>query len=373
MGQAGSEHGFEVDPWVHGLGALVERWPRFWRGLGNLETRLLHERLAQVPITAPIYVTGLARSGSTLLLEILNWHPQTVSHRYRDFPLLYTPYLWNRFLDRVPRPRQAPAERAHRDGIWVTADSPEAFEEVLWMTSFPALHDPTRSAVLDAQTSNPSFEAFYRDHLRKLLLLRGAGRYLSKANYNITRLEYLLHLFPDARFVIPLRDPVWHIASLMKQQQLFCRGEENDPRVRVHLRRAGHFEFGLDRRPINADDSSCIADVQALWQTGREVEGWARYWHHLHSWLAQCLACNEALRKAALVVRYDTLCRQPREMLSLLLRHCGLEPTPELFARVEQRVRFPDYYQPCFTPDEVALIEAITVDARQDLERYALL
>lgn len=365
--EAGSDPGFEVDPWVHFLGGLVERWPRFWIGLGNLETRLLDDALAEAPITAPIYVAGLARAGSTLLLEVLDWHPDTGSHRYRDFPLLHTPHLWNRFLDRVPRRPQAPAERAHRDGIMVTADSPEAFEEVLWMAHFPELHDPDRSAVLAAHTANPAFEVFYRDHLRKLLRLRGATRYLSKANYNITRLEYLLRLFPDARFVIPVRDPVWHIASLMKQHRLFCRGQAGNPRARVHLRRAGHFEFGRDRRPINAGDAQCSAQIQALWRNGEEVEGWARYWNHLHAWLADRLAHDAALRAASLVVHYQALCERPEATLRALFEHCRLTPVPALLERARQRIHFPDYYRPQFERREIELIRRLTGETAQRL------
>src|SRR5690606_10191757 len=149
----------------------------------------------------PVYIAGLARSGSTILLELLSRHPHLATHRYQDFPPLFTPWSWNWFLERAGGKAQAPVERAHGDGIAVTPQSPEAFEEVLWMAFFPHLHDPAVSAALEAHTSNPAFERFYREHLQKLLLLRGAPRYLSKANYNVTRLPYLLKLFPDARFI----------------------------------------------------------------------------------------------------------------------------------------------------------------------------
>jgi hypothetical protein len=63
--------GFQVDPWVHFLGGLVERRPGLWTRLGDLETRMLGAELTDVEIKAPIYVAGMARSGSTLLLEVL--------------------------------------------------------------------------------------------------------------------------------------------------------------------------------------------------------------------------------------------------------------------------------------------------------------
>ena len=92
---------------------------------------------------------------------------------------MFTPWLWNRLLDYTPQKAAPPVERTHKDGIKVTPDSPEALEEVLWMAFFPGLHDPRQNAALDERTSNPAFERFYRDHIRKLLQVRG-GRALPR-------------------------------------------------------------------------------------------------------------------------------------------------------------------------------------------------
>lgn len=353
---------FEVDPWVHSLGGFIARYRRLWVRLGNLETRALSTALSEVRIEAPVYVTGLARSGSTVLLEILNWHDQVVTHHYRDFPVLHTPYAWNRFLEFVPLRDRTPEERAHGDRLMITADSPEAFEEVLWMTFFPDLHEPARSAVLDADTSKPDFEAFYRDHIRKLLLVRSGHRYVAKANYHVTRLEYLLRLFPDARIVLPVREPVWHIASLMKQHRLFCEGQQADVRATTHLQRAGHFEFGQDRRPINAGDTAGALEVEKLWARGAEVEGWARYWDYIHRYLADALARNAQLRQAALIVRYEDLCSRPAQTVRMLFEHCQLPVPDVLLDRARQQIRFPTYYRPAFSQEELNLIESCTRD-----------
>lgn len=356
VAKTNSGKAFQVDSWTHFLGGLVARRPRLWTKLGDLETRLLADALDGTEIRQPIYVAGLARSGTTLLLELLSRHGDVVTHRYRDFPMLHVPYAWNRFLDRTPQLEEAPSERAHADGIVVTRDSPEAFEEMLWMGFFPDLHEAASSSVLDSGTANPEFEAFYRDHIRKLLLVRRGSRYLSKGNYNLTRLEYLLRMFPDARFVIPLRDPVWHIASLMKQHRLFCEGQRDNPRAVTHLQRAGHFEFGLDRRPINAGDTAEVERIAAAWASGAEVEGWARYWAHIHTYLADCLERNPELRQACRLVSYERLCGEPRETLRAVLEHCGLQGSDELLQGAQDRVRFPAYYRPEFTADDYEMI-----------------
>ena len=122
--QTAARKGFEVAPWMDRLGGFIERHTGWWIKLGSLETGLLESSLSDVRIDRPIYVTGLARSGTTILLETLARHPAVATHRYRDFPMLFTPYLWNRWLDRVPRADEAPAERSHGDGIAVTSESP---------------------------------------------------------------------------------------------------------------------------------------------------------------------------------------------------------------------------------------------------------
>ena len=179
---------------------LICEHPTLWKALGNLETSILADRLDSIPIVKPVYIAGLARSGSTLLLEILAGAPGVVSQRYKDFPPVFTPYAWNKLLTYMQSGPAEPMERAHKDGILVTMDSPEAMEEPLWMSFFPHLHDPRYSNVIEPNCDDHGFSRFYAAHIRKLLAVRDGTRYLAKANYQVTRLEYLLQLFPGRSF-----------------------------------------------------------------------------------------------------------------------------------------------------------------------------
>jgi hypothetical protein len=267
------------------LGRWVSNHPRLWIALGNLETALLAEDLKAIRIEKPLYICGLARAGTTAKLMEIAAQPGHTSHSYADFPFLFTPYWWNTLLKWLPRRSQPLIERAHGDGIMVNPQSPEAMEEMLWMAFFPHLHSTTRSAVLDENTSNPAFEKFYRDHIKKLLLVRGATRYVSKANYNITRMRYLKKLFPDAEFVIPTRDKESHVASLMRQHERFCAAAAGNPKVARHMAQVGHFEFGPLRTPIHTGDQAAIDHILALWKAGREKEGWERYWEMMAAFI----------------------------------------------------------------------------------------
>ena len=57
---------FRVEPWVDWFGATVARWPGIWRGLGNFEARRFATALEEIEIDAPIFICGLARSGTTI-------------------------------------------------------------------------------------------------------------------------------------------------------------------------------------------------------------------------------------------------------------------------------------------------------------------
>jgi hypothetical protein len=336
---------FAVPASLRAFEYLVHQFPNFWTRIARLETSFLQDQLAAVTIDRPLYVTGLARSGTTALLEMLAASPATVTHRYKDFPPVLTPYMWNRFLELVPRVDAAPRERSHGDGILITPDSPEAMEEVVWMRFFPDAHNPLACNRLGRETDNAAFADFYRNHIRKLMLIRTGGRYLAKGNYNVARLAYLHELFPDARFIVPVRHPFTHISSLMRQHERFSIGERTHPAARDHLRRVGHFEFGLDRTPINMGDTAAITSILERWTMGDEVGGWALYWAHLYEALHIQLANDPQLREAVLLIRYEDICTDARNELARVLAHCGLEDERELLAEWAPKFQQRSYYK----------------------------
>jgi len=342
-----------------------------WQRLGNLETTVLGDEIENVAIRKPVYVAGLARSGTTILTEMLEKHPDLTSHHYSDFPNIWTPYWRNYLLQRTRRGELKATERAHKDRIQVTNDSPEAVEEVLWMHFFPQSHDDTQANTLDQRTSNPSFELFYRDHLRKLLAVRGKARYLAKGNYNVGRFLYLLKLFPDARLVIPYRNPVNHIASLIKQHDFFLRAHREDPRVGRQLALSGHFEFGPHRRAMHLGDDELHRAIRAAWDAGREAEGWALYWAGTYRFLLGQARLHPQFAAASLFVGYEELCEFSGQTIDRITLHCDLEPRAfaETRAYYCEHLRVPDYYRPEFSREETSTIlqvcEPVLAELRQ--------
>lgn len=307
--------------------------------LGDLETDLLRSRLDEIKLDRPVFITGLARSGTTILLNVFSSLPNVGTHRYRDFPFLFVPYSWNQFQDRMAR-TQEPVERPHRDRIRITKDSPEAFEEPIWMHFFPFVHCPYIRHVLTAANDDPQFDAFYLEHLRKVLLLRRRERYVSKGNYNIARLEYIAHLLPDARFVIPIRHPLSHVSSLVRQHRLFTRYSEEDGRVPEYMRATGHYEFGPQRVPINLDAESSPHILQA-WAEGQDALGYAVMWRSVYAHVRR-FALDGALGERIRIVRYEDFCADPAAVLGVLFEFCALtEGVDELLGALPE-IRAPE-------------------------------
>jgi hypothetical protein len=343
--------------------------PGAMKFLGDIETDLLGYRLASIPIDRPVFITGLARSGTTLLLNLLAELPDVATHRYSDFPFLFAPVAWNRLQDRMGK-GGPPVERPHRDRIRITRDSPEAFEEPIWTHFFSAIHDPGAVHRLTAANRRARFDAFFRQHLRKVLLLRGGKRYVSKGNYNVTRIEYLADMLPGARFVIPVRHPVAQVESLMRQHRLFSEYDAHDPRVARYLRAAGHYEFGPQRVPviIDLEDARRIADA---WSEGDNALGYAVMWRSVYAHVHALRRRNPRLAERMALVRYEDLCRDPGAGLRGITRFCELDGDIEALLRRAPRIspRGPDPFR--LSPEQCARIwdETAAVAKRIGYER----
>jgi hypothetical protein len=343
-----------------------------WRRLADLESRIVRQETEQLVVDRPVYVASLPRSGTTILTEMLEQHPDLTCHRYSDFPNVWTPYWRNYLLEKTRIRAPQMVERAHKDRIQVSNDSPEAVEEVLWMYFFLSLHDADLNDVLDGQLRNRKFDLFYKKHILKLLAVRNSNRYLTKGNYNISRIRYILELFPNAKFLVPVRDPVTHVASLMRQHELFTRASQGDPRTPLQMAMSGHFEFGLRRIPVNFGEPQATQAIINCWQQGREVEGWARYWAETYQYVLGQLEEFPEVRKACLLFRYEGLCSQSASMIDTILDHCELTENGFEPIRTEyiNRLLPPDYYQTDFSPHDLHQIAHYCDPVNENLSKF---
>ncbi len=330
--------------------------------LDRLETSVLSNDIDKLIIDRPIYIIGVARAGTTIILEMLSKHPDLASHKYKHIPMPYLPNWFSRIAKKT-KIYTKPIERLHKDGIIVTRESPEVIEEAFWQQFFDNLHNENTSNIINGSVSNPKFEKFYRNHIRKLMINQNCSRYLAKNNYNITRSEYLLRLFPSSKILLIIRNPVNHIASLIKQTKLYIKMEQKNPILSDWLRIIGHHEFGHRQVCINVGNSGLIRKIRKLWRNKKTyVKGWAYYWSSIYDFFADHLDKNKKLKKATLIVRYNDLCDKPAIIIDKILEHTEL--STHKFEKLKKyyinNLHKPSYYTPNFSNQDLKYISDIT-------------
>jgi hypothetical protein len=337
--------------------------------LDRVETMFLLNDIKEIKVDKPIYITGLARAGTTIVLEMLENHPDLASHKYKNVIMPYLPDWFSQMADRFNFYNK-PFERLHRDGIIVTRESPEAVEEVFWQTFFSSLHNEHVSNIIDRNITNPKFEKFYRNHIKKLIINQKCSRYLAKNNYLVSRLDYLLKIFPDSKFLLIIRNPIEHIASLIKQSKLFIKLENEIPLLPDWLKIVGHNEFGRNQMCINLGDTELINEIHRLWRNSKTYfKGWAYYWNSIYDFIANQLETSKKLKKATLIIRYEELCEKSAMVIDKILEHTEL--SAEKFESVKKyyvrNLHKPTYYSPNFSKQERSDIFKITEETASRL------
>lgn len=200
---------------------------------------LLFPRLRDVAIRTPVFVLGHARSGTTLVHRLMSGDERFSAFRLYE---LYFPSLLQkkairagaaldaRFLGgRLARRVAAWEERRYGKTRHIHAMSLGAPEEDdivfywscasgMWITKMPYMGELDFYHV-DEQPSRRRRRLlrFYADCVRRQLCLNGPEKiHLSKNPIFAGRVESLIEAFPDARFVVPMRDPGETVPSLLK-------------------------------------------------------------------------------------------------------------------------------------------------------------
>ncbi len=186
---------------------------------------LEHAEISSLPVERPVFIAGLARTGTTLLHRLLGCEP-------RLRPLLSwegltpTPLPGTQTLPGQPDPRVRLAETAERALRYLAPDffaihpvEAGGYEEDVLLqdgsfmspTVDATMPVPSYSAWLHATDQRPMYRYFRR--LVQLLLWQRPGTYLGKTPHHLENLPILLEVFPDAKVIVTHRDPAKVVPS----------------------------------------------------------------------------------------------------------------------------------------------------------------
>ena len=106
-----------------------KRFNKLFLFLSNFENNLF--KVDKIQINNPVFICGMARSGTTFLTHLLNSSNYFSTFKYKYLPFYKTPILWSYinnlfYLDKKKR------QRLHGDSLQIDINSPDSFEELIW-------------------------------------------------------------------------------------------------------------------------------------------------------------------------------------------------------------------------------------------------
>ena len=253
-----------------------------------------------------VIISGLARSGTTSMMNELVKLPGFRSLSYANMPFLLSPNLWRK----IYRPKKAKLqERSHRDGVDIGLNSAEALEEYF----FKALandHYITDSALREYALSEDDYEAY----LTYQSVVRNSNNrlYLAKNNNFLIRYRSLRKMNPQFIMVIMYRQPLYHAASLLEKHRQYRQMQEEEPFVLEYMNWLGHHEFGLNQKVFHFTEKEIPAGDR------NSLDYWLEVWMNYYAVVLKLQDEN------TLLIDYEDFCTDPSGSINLINQKAGL-------------------------------------------------
>jgi hypothetical protein len=276
----------------------------------EMEEILYGKKAKQAPVKEMVFVTGLARSGTTAVMNKIFMSGEFASLQYSNMPFLLNPNLWKR------KSEIAMHERAHGDGIYIDGNSPEEFDEYFWKA---ALKDSfIKENGLELHDVSDDLIRKFSDYVHLICLAKGKNKYLSKNNNNILRFKGICSL-PNQKTIVMMREPLAHASSLLKLHLQFCKEQEEDPFVLEYFDYLGHHEFGKHHKPFLLTDE--FEERRNEFKTD-DINYWLSVWLNYYK---HVLKLAEQSPKVFMLIRFEDLIEEPNTVINYLVNELNLE------------------------------------------------
>lgn len=253
------------------------------------------------------FVSGLARSGTTYLLECLYKQEIFGSLVYRDMPMISCVNLWN-FITKKFKTETVSKIRLHGDGIKIDYDSPEALDEIKWKSILKNSYYKKNSLLKHDINNNNLIR--YKSMIKAVLIKTKKKFYLSKNNNNILRLNSLLNYFPNSIFIFVIRDPSSHVISLQNMHKKFKELQKNDPFILNYMNYLGHHEFGSGHKVF--DFSNSQDDIK---KDDENINYWLNIWINYYEYLEKYLINNNIY-----LLDYSKFCNNQNKYIEFFVK-----------------------------------------------------
>ncbi len=290
--------------------------------LGNSQlSEFLYDRLLkkgqskEIDSCNHIFVTGLARSGTTAILNKLYASQKIGSFLYKHMPFILSPTLAKVYSNLNSSQKVKGVERLHKDSIYINSHSPECLDEVFWIKSFPHLK---KIHPVEYQNISNAVLSGYSYLLSSFAKIQNQSRMLIKNNNHHIRLKVLSKYFPNSHFLCLIRDPIAHSRSLLSQHLNFLEIHQKDPFALEYMNLIGHYEFGQNCIPFSysSDNQKWYSGLNKL-----TLEYWLLQWINTYKWIFNSDIANY---KNVHIIVYERIC----ESTHLFTQICELTGLP---------------------------------------------
>ncbi len=274
----------------------------------RIELMLNRKKLKSSVVSQNVYISGMARAGTTVLMQYLGELEEFKSLSYRNLPFLFMPKTWPKL---VSNKKSQEKERFHQDGVKHSLNSYEALEEPFFRNNLGELYIKDDKIIKHElnQKIFKKYNAFRR-------LIAGNKIYLAKNNNHLLRAESL-HQLDDKHSnktitIIPFRDPYEQANSLLKQHKLLSKLQQEDTFTLDYMDFLVHHEFGLHCKiPLLID-----RDINSILNLDKNsIDYWIEIWYIFHNQIFTIFKGAENIH----FICYENFVSNPKKSLETLL------------------------------------------------------
>jgi hypothetical protein len=270
-------------------------------------------------ILKPIFITGVPRSGTTVLYNLLTEHKDTAyfenySSRYFEKPYMFRfiPLLikYQKFRYGVSRPKRSEG--------WV----------------WDRFHKPLD--YLDENDFSEGEKKYYYNAIKIQLKAFNAKRFVSKNPRNCLRIRWINAIFPDAYHIVIMRDPKPVINSMyqafLKQKKKWGNTLFQKPTKITHNYYRG---YGYIKEMLGVDTS--------------EFNTCINYYNYMNNTLKKDLSI---IRNKTIEIYYNDFIKEPRKTLKKLFNFTELDWYTELEKKIPEKLDLQNNEKWKLLPDE---------------------
>ena len=249
-------------------------------------------------------------------------------------PFIFVSFFWNK-INNLYYLGVKKGVRQHGDNIIIDPNSPDAFEEIFWAQYIKDYKKNGYRKILDYNYENKILKKFIDINTKKILYIRKKPLiYLSKGNYFIYRLKYLLKEFPQTKIILCIRDPIQQCLSAKKIDERFLLENNKNKYFALRLDYLCHFEFGFNKKSIIENNNENIKNLNSE----KNYEYYLKEWIYTYKFVVNNYLNDKKLLKNLIIIDYNELVKNKKSNCKKIYNFCNLELNDKINNFIEYQI-----------------------------------